>query len=179
MSKLIWITGLAGSGKTSIGKGLFKKIKKKEPNTVIIDGDHYREVFGHSGYSKKERLLVARNIVKLCNFLILQDINVICCTISLFKEIHTLNRKTFKNYYEIYISCNMEELFRRDQKGLYSKAIKGKIKNVVGVDIDFDEPINPFLIIKNEKKESLSENINKIIDKIQINENQLGLYKTS
>ena len=60
----------------------------------------------------------------------------------------------------------MEELIRRDQKGLYSSAIKGKIKNVVGVDIDFDEPINPFLIIQNEKKEYLSKNINKIIEKI-------------
>tara|TARA_B100001057_G_C22841975_1_gene947439 strand:- start:1503 stop:2012 length:510 start_codon:yes stop_codon:yes gene_type:complete len=166
MSKLIWITGLAGSGKTTIGKGLYNQIKKKEANTVIIDGDQYRELFGQSGYSKKERLLVARNIVKLCEFLILQDINVICCTISLFKEIHALNRKTFKNYYDIFISCEMDELIRRDQKGLYKKAYKDQIDNVVGVDIEFDEPLNPFLKINNNKKELLSEKIKFILDKI-------------
>ena len=166
MSKLIWITGLAGSGKTTIGKEVFKKLKETDPASVIIDGDYYRNVFGWNGYTKDERLDTAKNLVKFCQFLIKQKINVVCCTISLFKEIHKENREKFDEYYEIYISCNMEELLRRDQKGLYSKAIKGKIKNVVGVDIDFDEPINPFLIIKNEKKESLSKNIKIIINKI-------------
>ena len=166
MSKLIWITGLAGSGKTTIGKVVYKKLKETDPASVIIDGDHYRNVFGSSGYSKDERLDTAKNLVKFCQFLIEQKINVVCCTISLFNEIHRENREKFDEYYEIYVSCKMEELIRRDQKGLYSSAIKGKIKNVVGVDIDFDEPINPFLIIQNEKKEYLSKNINKIIEKI-------------
>ena len=93
MSKLIWITGLAGSGKTTIGKGVFQKFKEKESNTVFVDGDEYRELFNFSGYSKNERLTVAKNIIKLCKFLINQNINVICCTISLFKEIQEINKR--------------------------------------------------------------------------------------
>tara|TARA_B110000483_G_scaffold74804_1_gene93080 strand:- start:856 stop:1371 length:516 start_codon:yes stop_codon:yes gene_type:complete len=171
MSKLIWITGLSGSGKTTIGKGVFQKLKEKEVNTVFVDGDQYREVFGASGYTKAERLVVAKNIVKLCNFLIDQNINVVCCTISLFKEIHEQNKKQFKNYYEIFVSCEIEELIKRDQKELYSKALKGEIKNVVGVDIKYNKPSNPFLLIDNNKKDGLTENIDLIYKKIFRNEN--------
>jgi adenylylsulfate kinase-like enzyme len=163
---LIWITGLAGSGKTTIGKGVFQKLKEKELNTIFVDGDQYRKVFGASGYTKAERLVVAKNIVKLCKFLIDQNINVVCCTISLFKEIHEQNKKQFKNYYEIFVSCEIEELIKRDQKGLYSKALKGEINNVVGVDIKYNKPLNPFLIIDNNKKDGLTEKIDLICKKI-------------
>ena len=176
MSKLIWITGLAGSGKTTLGKGVFKRLKEKENNTVLIDGDQYREVFGSSGYSKEERLVVAKNIVQLCKFLIEQNINVVCCTISLFKEIHEQNKKQFKNYYEIFVFCEIEELIKRDQKGLYSKALNGEINNVVGIDIEYNQPLNPFLEIDNNKKDGLNEKIDLICTKIYKNENQLGLH---
>ena len=166
MSKLIWITGLAGSGKTTLGKGVFQKLKEKEVNTVFVDGDQYREVFGASGYTKEERLVVAKNIVKLCKFLIDQNINVVCCTISLFNEIHEQNKKQFKNYYEIFVSCEIEELIKRDQKGLYSKALRGEINNVVGVDITYSKPLNPFLVIDNNKKDGLTEKIDLICKKI-------------
>ena len=166
MSKLIWITGLSGSGKTSIGKEVFKKLKKFEPATLFLDGDNYRELFDSYGYSREDRLVVAKKIIKLCYFLIQQDINVVCCTISLFNEIHKENRRLFDEYYEIYISCQMEELVRRDQKGLYSKALAGKINNVVGVDIDFDMPTQPFLSLDNSKKETFNKNITLICKKI-------------
>tara|TARA_B100000941_G_C28351688_1_gene472173 strand:+ start:269 stop:784 length:516 start_codon:yes stop_codon:yes gene_type:complete len=166
MSKLIWITGLAGSGKTSIGKEVFKKLKKLDPATAFIDGDNYRELFNSYGYSREDRLEIAKKIIKLCYFLTQQNINVVCCTISLFNEIHEENRKLFDNYYEIYISCKMEELVRRDQKNLYSKALAGEINNVVGVDIDFDIPKQPFLSIDNSKNDALNINIILICKKI-------------
>ena len=72
MSKLIWITGLAGSGKTTIGKEVFKKLKETDSASVIIDGDYYRNVFGSTGYTKDERLDTAKNLVKFCQFLIKQ-----------------------------------------------------------------------------------------------------------
>ena len=59
MSKLIWITGLSGSGKTSIGKEVFKRFKKLEPATVFVDGDNYREIFSSYGYSREDRFNIA------------------------------------------------------------------------------------------------------------------------
>lgn len=166
MSKLVWITGLSGSGKTSIGKKVFIELKKLEPATVFLDGDDFRELFSSHGYSREERFLVAKKIIKLCKFLIKQDINVVCCTISLFSEIHERNRELFDEYYEIFISCQMEELIKRDQKGLYSKVLAGELNNLVGVDIEFDIPKEPFLFLDNSKKQSLKKNIKLIIKKI-------------
>lgn len=167
MSKLIWITGLAGSGKTTIGKQVFNSLKKVNSNTVFVDGDNYREIFGQSGYSRTERINVAKNIIKLCQFLVEQDIYVVCCTISLFEEIHQLNKKVFgEKIFQVYVKCDFQELLNRDQKQLYSKAISGEIKNVVGVDIEFDSPSNPNIVLNNTEKELLNLNIKTIINKI-------------
>lgn len=166
MSKLIWITGLSGSGKTTIGKKVFNKLKELEPATVFLDGDDYRKLFNSHGYAREDRLKVAKKITKLCEFLIKQKINVVCCTISLFNEVHKQNSELFEEYYEIFISCQIEELIKRDQKGLYSKALAGELNNVVGVDIEFDIPKEPFLLLDNTKKNSLNKNINLILKNI-------------
>ena len=88
MTKLIWITGLAGSGKTTLAKEVYTQLKKMYPNVVIIDGDHLREIFGGTtGYSTEERLENARRLSRLCHFLVSENIHVVCATMSLYKEI--------------------------------------------------------------------------------------------
>lgn len=168
MAKLIWITGLSGSGKTTIGKEVYRQIKPDMPATIFLDGDNYREIIGFSqGYSKENRYIVAMQIVRMCKYLVDQDINVICSTISLFKDVHIFNRDNFENYYEIFVECSMDELIRRDQKGIYSNALKGEINNVVGIDIDYDKPINPTLVIDNTKPDKLEEKVNRIVKLIK------------
>ena len=87
---------------------------------------------------------------------------MVVTTISMFEEIYTYNRKTLENYLEVYIQCDLEELKKRDQKGLYSAALKGQIKNVVGVDLSFDEP-NTELVIENGARNNLQQKIEKIM----------------
>lgn len=162
--KLIWITGLSGSGKTTIGKEVYKKLKIKYTNTVFLDGDSFREVLGNDlSHNLEDRKENARRIARMCNFLVSQGISVICATMSLYAEIHKYNRENFKHYFEIFIKCDMEELIKRDQKGLYSKAISGEIKYVVGVDLPYDIPKDCDLIIENSKQDSLDEKVEKII----------------
>ncbi|MDR5659787.1 adenylyl-sulfate kinase [Serpentinicella sp. ANB-PHB4] len=163
---VIWITGLAGSGKTTIGRQVYSKIKEYHINTVYLDGDVFREVIGSYGYSLENRLIVAKKISNLCKQLENQQINVVCSTISLFNEIHKMNRENFSEYYEIFIEVTFDELLKRDQKGLYTQALKGEIKNVIGVDLSYDIPKQPNLIIKNNEKVHLQGNINKILDLI-------------
>lgn len=148
--KLIWITGLSGAGKTTIGKKVYEILKKKFNNCVFIDGDIIREMFDNDlNYDIGDRFKNAIRISKLCEFLTSQNIHVICATMSLFKEIHEMNRLKIKNYYEIFIDVEISELIRRDQKGLYSKVKNGDIENVIGVDLSYDKPSKPFLTIKN------------------------------
>lgn len=165
---LIWITGLAGSGKTTLGKEVYRNLKVKYVNTLFLDGDSFREILGSDlGHNQADRLINAMVISRMCKFLINQNINVICATMSLFKEIHQFNRENIKNYYEIFLEVDRDELIKRDQKGIYSKALKGEIENVVGVDLPFDMPENPDLILNNSKADQLGKKSGLIINLIK------------
>ncbi len=160
---VIWLNGFAGSGKSTICRALYDRLKPKIPNLVYIDGDEFREILSkEQKYDKNSRIKVAKKKAILCKILANQDINVICSGISLFKENYDFNRAQIPNLVEIYIKCDFDELVRRDQKGLYSGAINGKIKEVVGVDIEFDEP-KADLVIDNSKQANLDEKIDKIL----------------
>ncbi|MCK5110918.1 MAG: adenylyl-sulfate kinase [Arcobacteraceae bacterium] len=165
---LIWITGLSGSGKTTIGKEVYEKLKERYVNTVFLDGDSFREILGNDlSHTPKDRLENAKRIHRMCKFLISQNINVVCATMSLYQEVHKLNRKEIKNYFEVFIECDIEELIRRDQKGLYSKAIKGEIQNVVGVDLPYDHPALCELVIDNSEQNKLTEKVQEILNLIK------------
>ena len=158
---VFWITGLAGSGKTSVGLEYFKFLKKNQSNTVFIDGDILREVLDQQGgISMNERKKLSINYSKLCRMLSEQGINVVCCTISMFDSVREWNRKNINDYHEIYLKVPVEVLHQRDKKGLYSGAMRGEIKNVVGVDIGFEEPKAPNLIINNRGDMSIEDILN-------------------
>lgn len=159
---VIWLCGLAGSGKSTIGFGVYEELKKKNPNIVYLDGDELRDLLGHYDYDRNGRIEVALKRSKFAHFLSEQGLIVVVTTISMFEEIYTYNRKTLENYLEVYIQCDLEELKKRDQKGLYSAALKGQIKNVVGVDLSFDEP-NTELVIENGARNNLQQKIEKIM----------------
>jgi len=162
---LIWITGLSGSGKTTIGNALYLKLKQKYKNVVFLDGDSFREILGNDlGHNPKDRLENAYRIHRMCKFLVSQNIHVVCATMSLYKEIHELNRSEMRNYLEIFIECEIDELIKRDQKGLYSQAINGEQTNVVGVNLSFDKPQNSELTIDNTQQDALQEKVEKILD---------------
>lgn len=161
---LIWITGLSGSGKTTMAKALYDLLKDEMPS-VLIDGDTVRKIMGHDlGHNVKDRLVNAYRIAKINKHLTDHNLIVICSTVSLFSEIHKWNRGNIENLIEIFIDAPMETLIRRDQKKIYSQAIKGKMKNVRGFDQGFDVPKQPDLIIKNNKDlGSFLNNTDKII----------------
>ena len=155
---IYWITGLAGAGKSSIGKLFFNKIKTVEPNTIFLDGDELRSIFNvKNSFSIDSRISLSYSYSKICNFLANQNLNVVIATISMFEEIRTWNKKNIHNYNEIYIKVPMNILLKRDQKKLYSRAIDGEIDNVIGIDIKVDEPKNPNLICVNDGSKSLNE----------------------
>lgn len=166
---LIWITGLAGSGKSTLARAVFDDIKKENPNTVLLDGDEFRKVIDkRDAYSREDRLQIALQITRFCKLLIDQNINVICATISLFKEAHRANRQNIDRYFEIFIECDMEELIRRDKNEIYSKALKGQMQDVVGVDITFDKPVGCNLVIDNRELNNLEDKTLQILKLIKL-----------
>ena len=147
---VIWIIGLSGAGKTTLAKEVVAKICGSKTNVVLIDGDMIREVFGNDlGHTLEDRRQNADRICRLCKFFDEQGIHVVCAILSLFPESRLWNRENINNYYEVYIETPIEQLQKRDYKGLYRKFSEGKIKDVAGMDIEFIPPDSPDLIIKN------------------------------
>ena len=165
-----WITGLAGAGKTTIGKLLYNSIKSNKDNIILLDGDKLRELYDSEDYSFEGRKKLAIKYSKLCKMVSDQGIDVVCCTISMFDECRNWNRKNISNYKEIYLKVSIDELIKRDQKELYTKALRKEIKNVMGIDTDFEEPKNPDLLINNNGDTSPKD----IVDNIILN---LGITK--
>jgi len=171
---VVWITGLSGSGKTTISRAVYKEIKAEHPATVLLDGDVIRKALNNSyGYSLEERLRGAKQVAGLCAMLDNEGLNVVCATMSLFNEVQKSNRETFSSYLEVYLDVGMQVLYERDQKQLYSKALAGKEKNVMGVDLPYERPLNPELCLKNNTETELQFNIQKVLGNVfnMINKN--------
>lgn len=106
-----WITGLAGSGKTTIGNALYYKMKKQYP-VVLLDGDILKNIVGGDapGYAKEDRLNRAKRYSLLCKMLSDQGIDVIICTIAMFDKVRDWNREHFAHYIEIFLNPSMDVL---------------------------------------------------------------------
>jgi len=161
---VIWITGLSGSGKTTISKNIYTTLKSKYIHTILLDGDVIREVLNHSyGYTLEERLKGAKQIHGLCKLLEQEGMIVVCATMSLFHEIQELNRKTFSDYCEIFLDVKISELYMRDKNSLYSNAKNGLEKNVVGIDLKYESPISPELSLDNNNTSDIEKNTTSIL----------------
>lgn len=160
--KLYWITGLAGSGKTTIGTALYEEIKKTTDKVVYLDGDIWKKYVAkrENPYTDASRREWAPRLAGLCNMLCDQGFIVVCAAIAMYDNVRELNRTNIKNYVEVYIKVDMDTLYKRDQKQLYSS----KAENVMGVDIIPELPKNPSIIIENDDCENLDIIVKQILD---------------
>ena len=159
---ILWITGISGSGKTTIGKSFFKNFKKNHKNTVFLDGDEFRSLFGNDlKYTLKDRDKNAQRMTSFVKYLSNKKINLIISANLTSQRYRNWCKKNLKNFVQIYIRANLKSLIKRDYKRLYKKALKKKIKNVVGVDLPFKDPkkIDLFLSNDGSKKEFLNKKI--------------------
>ncbi len=161
-----WITGLSGAGKTTIGTLLFKYLKEKKDNVVFLDGDILRTVYTGGGYSTEERKRLAYQDCRMCRMLSDQNIDVVYCGISMYEECRAWNRENIENYKVIYLYVPMEVLIKRDKKNLYSKALRGEISEVVGIDLPYDEPVEPEVFIDNSGVKTPEEVVEYIIEEL-------------
>ena len=148
---VIWIIGLSGAGKTTLAKSIKSDLKKRNIINIWLDGDKISKVFRNDlGYSKEDRFKNSERISYLCKFFEEENINVICSILSNYEIHREWNRENIKNYYEIFIDCPIDQLIKRDNKGIYKDFLKGNAKNVIGMDLKFEVPSNPDMIIQND-----------------------------
>ena len=161
---LFWITGLSGSGKTSIAEKIKNKIIKKYGPTLTLSGDDLRTIFNYKKFSRKSRIQYALSYSKFCKYITNQNINVILSTVSLFHKVRNWNRKKINNYVEIYIETDSKKLFKKKNKYFY----KGNHKNVMGKNLKAEFPKYPDIKIKNDFTKPLNKLSKELIRKILI-----------
>ena len=168
---IIWLIGISGSGKTSISRALFNNLKNKIKNLILIDGDEFRKVMGNDiGYSLRDRNKNAERMINFVSYISNQNINVICAANITSTRNRNLARKKLKSYFEVLIDVPIQTLIKkRDYKNLYKRALKKRIKNVVGIDIKYQKPKGSNLIIKNDRnKRYINVIVKEIIKKSKV-----------
>jgi adenylylsulfate kinase-like enzyme len=145
---LFWITGLPGSGKTTVGNLLLKNISKKYGPTILLSGDDLRKDFLLVGYKKKDRQKIGLMYSNFFLRLLKQNINIIFSGVVLSHKVQKHNRKNINNYIEIFIESDFS-------KNIKIKKISKKNKNVVGIDIKPEYPKKPEIKIFNDFKKPL------------------------
>ena len=150
--RVVWITGLSGAGKTTLATELSQRLRGAGQAVISLDGDDLRRVWGEqpmdeAGYGREDRIALGIRYARLAKLLASQDHVVIVATISLFREVHIWNRKNIPGYFEVYLRAPLDELRRRDPKGIYRRYEAGQLKNVAGLDLEIDEPESPDLLL--------------------------------
>ena len=101
-------------------------------------------------FRSESRLANAMRICRFARMLSKQGAVVVAATMSLFREVHSWNRANLPGYFEVYLKMSLEALRARDPRGLYRRAAAGEAKNVAGVDLEFDAPDEPDLVLQND-----------------------------
>tara|TARA_X000001036_G_scaffold409361_1_gene420382 strand:- start:6862 stop:7395 length:534 start_codon:yes stop_codon:yes gene_type:complete len=161
---LFWITGLSGSGKTTIAKKIKKDIQNLYGPTLLISGDDIRKIFNFRGYSAKKRLSLVMKYCKFAKFITNQNINLIFAVVGMMNEVRAWNKKNIANYVEIYVKADLKKIIKVKKKKIYHKKNVGEI---VGVSIKPEFPKKPDIVIKNDFKKSIDFFSSLLMKKIQ------------
>ncbi len=167
-SKVIWMTGLSGSGKTTIAKALEKKLHLNNIISQLHDGDNIRVgISNNLSFSSEDRLENIRRISEISKLFLNCGIVTLNCFISPTNEIRQIAKDIIgeNDFIEIYINASLKICEDRDVKGLYKKARNGEIKNFTGISATYEEPKQPNLVI-NTTLLSIEESVKKIYDYI-------------
>src|SRR5438105_1530372 len=160
---VVWLTGLSGSGKSTIAERLQRELAGLGRPAEILDGDEVRtHLSAGLGFSKEDRDTNIRRIGYVARVLARNGGVAITAAISPYREVRNELRSLTPGFFEVYVRCSLEELVRRDVKGLYAKALRGEISNFTGVSDPYEEPLNPEVVVDTER-ESPEESVERIL----------------
>jgi adenylylsulfate kinase len=169
----IWFTGLSGAGKSTTAELLVPELKKRGLNVELLDGDVVRTNLSKGlGFSKEDRDTNILRIGFVAQLLSRNGVATVVSAISPYREARNQVREWIGDFVEVYVEASLEEVTRRDVKGLYEKAIAGEIANFTGVSDPYEPPENPELVINTEQI-SREESCRMVVAKLE----ELGYLK--
>jgi len=163
----IWFTGLPCCGKTTIADQVALLLKNKKYTVEQLDGDIIRQgVTRDLGFSKEDRDENIKRVTSIAKTLTQNNVIVLASFVSPYRTQRKNARKEIKKFIEIYVRCPVKICIQRDVKGMYKKALEGKITHFTGVDNPYEEPEHPELILDTDK-ETVEESVRKVLNKIK------------
>jgi len=168
-NKVLWFTGLSGSGKSRIAHELEKALHERGVLSYVLDGDNMRHGLNKDlGFSEQDRQENIRRVGEVSKLFHDSGVFVIACFISPYEKDRGGARKLIgDDFVEVFIDCPLEECEKRDRKGLYKKARAGEIKNFTGITAPYEAPSGAELQI-NTKDLNVEESVKKILDYLQL-----------
>ena len=159
---LFFITGLSGSGKTTITKKIKKEISYIYGPTLDVSGNYFRKIFKFNKFSQKARNEYISNYLVFAKLITDQKINLIYNMIGMYEKFR-LRLKNIDNYVEIYIKADIRKIIKFRKKAIY---LKNK-RNIVGLDIKAEFPRKPDIVIKNDFIKSTDKLARELLNKIK------------
>lgn len=144
---VIWLTGLSGSGKTTIANNLMDKFKSKSVVPVMLDGDEIRHAIRQTGFDRESRKKHNRNVGFIASLFEKQGNIVIVALISPYEDVRNEIRSMCTNFIEVHVATELNVCIERDVKGLYKRALTGEITNFTGISDKYDSPSKPEVVI--------------------------------
>ena len=148
--KIIWLTGLSGSGKSTIANLIEKKLIAKGCHSYLLDGDNVRHGLNKDlGFTDADRVENIRRVAEIAKLMLDAGLIVITSFISPFRAERDMARSLFaeQEFIEVFIDTSLDVCEQRDPKGLYKKARAGKIKNFTGLDSPYENPLRPEIVV--------------------------------
>jgi len=167
---VIWLTGISGSGKSTIANALEQDLYHKGNKTYVLDGDNIRHGLNKDlGFTDKDRVENIRRVAEVAKLMLDAGMIVIASFISPFRIERQMARSLFQKdeFKEIFISTPLKVAEKRDPKGLYKKARAGQIPNFTGISSSYEEPLQPDLVIKTDKI-SVNNAVKEILNLIKL-----------
>ena len=161
---IVWFTGLSGSGKSTIAELVEKGLHARGVLTMLLDGDNLRHGLNRDlGFTDADRVENIRRVGEVAKLFVDAGLVVLCCFISPFEAERALVRSLVGpgEFHEVFVDVPLDECIQRDPKGLYAKALSGKLQNFTGIDSPYERPESPELVVDGEREtaEAASERI--------------------
>jgi len=164
-AKVIWLTGLSGSGKSSIAKGLERELYERGFLTIVLDGDKVRGgINDNLGFSDPDRKENIRRVAEVAKLFLNCGVITICCFVSPTNEIREQAKDIVgkDDFIEVFVNATIEECEQRDVKGLYAKARRGEITDFTGINSPYEIPQHPDIEVKTKNK-SLEQSVGEVL----------------
>lgn len=147
---VVWLTGLSGAGKSTLSDATAAALRGMGRTVIQLDGDQLRAGLNSDlGFSPEDRDENIRRCAEIAKLLADQGAIVLCSLISPMRQQRAMAREIVgERFFEVFVSCPLEELVRRDPKGLYARAIRGEIPEFTGVSAPYEEPEDAWLVIE-------------------------------